>query len=93
MKLHNKHVRLPDGREGYVAGSGLDGLTVIVDGRIVNVLPKDVTVIPPPAAAEHPQPVRTAQRAIQTHHDEENPFPNRPHGLPVLVSGKWSDPQ
>jgi hypothetical protein len=92
MKLHNKHVKLPDGREGYVAGSGLDGLTVIVDGRIVHVLPKDVTVISPPAAAEHPQPVRTAQPPIQTSH-EPNPFPSRPHNLPVLVSGKWSEPQ
>jgi hypothetical protein len=92
MKLHNKHVRLPDGREGYVAGSGLDGLTVIVDGRIVHVHASAVTVIPGPAAAADPEPVRTPQRPIQTSHEEPQ-FPSRPRGLSVLVNDKWSTPQ
>jgi hypothetical protein len=95
MKLHNKHVRLPDGEVGVVVASGLDGLVVVTDGKIVNTLEKDITVIPAPAAAPLPEPVRTAQAPIQTHHplDEEPQFPARPQGLSVLVSNKWSTPQ
>jgi hypothetical protein len=95
MKLHNAHVRLADGREGVVVASGLDGLTVIVDGRIVQAANSTVTVIPAPAAPDLPPPQRTAQRPIQTSHEE----PPRvqvianPYGLPVLVDGRWSAPQ
>jgi hypothetical protein len=92
MKLHNQHVRLPDGREGYVAGSGIDGLTVIVDARIVHAAASTVTVIPPPAAPPLPEPVRTA-KPMQTSHERPIPFPSRPQGLSVLVSEKWSEPQ
>jgi hypothetical protein len=92
MKLLGKWVRLADGRTGHVAGSTLDGYTVVIDGKIV--IAKDVTAIPPPAAAEHPQPQRTAQRPIATSHEPPPPaIVQNPHGLPVLVSGKWSDPQ
>jgi hypothetical protein len=93
MKLHNKHVRLADGREGVVVASGLDGLVIVADGRIVNALPKDVTVIPTPT--EHPEPVRTAQAPIKTHHplDEEPQFLSRPNPRGVLVDGRWSEPQ
>jgi hypothetical protein len=93
MKMLGKYVRLADGREGHVAGSGIDGLTVIVDGRIVMVLPKDVTAIPPPAAAEHPEPVRTARPIATSHEPPPNPFPSRPNPRGVLVDGRWSDPQ
>jgi hypothetical protein len=92
MKILGVWVRLPDGREGHVAASGIDGLVVIVQGRMVTVKPSDATVIPvpPPLAADLPEPVRTAQRPIQTHH----PLDEMPaHNLSVLVSGKWSEPQ
>jgi hypothetical protein len=83
-------VRLADGKVGHIAGATIDGYSVIVDGRIVTT--KDVTPIPSPAAAEHPEPVRTPQRPIQTSH-EPIPFPNRPSPRGVLVDGRWSDPQ
>jgi hypothetical protein len=94
MKLLGTFVRLADGREGHVAGSTIDGYTIVVDGRIVTALPKDVTAIPAPYSPPIPEPVRTAQRPIKTSHEEPpNPFPSRPHNLSVLASGKWSDPQ
>jgi hypothetical protein len=90
LKMLGTWVRLADGRTGHVAASGIDGLVVIVDGRMVTA--KDVTPIAPPAAVAHPDPQRSAQRPIQTSH-EPNPFPNRPQGLSVLVNERWSDPQ
>jgi hypothetical protein len=89
MKLHNQHVRLADGKVGYVAGSGIDGLTVIVDGRIVHVHASTVTVIPPPAAPDLPPPVRTAQ-PMQTSHEPPPRIAN-PNRLSVLVSERWVD--
>jgi hypothetical protein len=89
------HVRLSDGRTGFVCGSGIDGLTVHLDeGRITHALASTVTVIPAPAAPDLPEPVRTPQRLIQTSH--EMPPAARvviPPGMTVLVSEKWSDPQ
>jgi hypothetical protein len=87
LKMLGAWVRLPDGREGHIAGSGLDGLTVIVDGRIVHAANATVTVIPAPAAAEHPQPQRAAQN-FQTSH-EPPPRVENPNRLSVLVSDKW----
>jgi hypothetical protein len=92
MKLHDKHVRLADGREGVVVASGLDGLVIVVDGRIAHAREKDVTVIPTPAAPPLPEPIRTA-KPMQTSHEPPIPFPSRPQGLSVLVSDKWSEPQ
>jgi hypothetical protein len=92
MKLHNKHVRLPDGKVGVVVASGLDGLVIVTDGRIVNALEKDITVLPPPAAAPFPEPQRTTQAPIKTHHTADD-MPADPFGMSVLVSGKWSEPQ
>jgi hypothetical protein len=94
MKLLGKWVRLPDGREGHIAGATIDGYTVVIDGRIVTA--KDVTPIAPPAATEHPEPIRT-QAPIVTHHplDEELPAQviANPLNMAVLVDGKWSLPQ
>jgi hypothetical protein len=87
MKLHDKHVRLPDGRTGVVVGSGIDGLTVIADGRLVHEHASKVEVIEPPAAADPPQPQRTAQN-FQTSHDPP-PRVENPNRLSVLVSDKW----
>jgi hypothetical protein len=93
LKSLGSWVRLPDGRTGHIAGSGIDGLSVIVDGRIVITAANDVTAIATPAAA-HPELVRVPQRPIQTHHTAEEPqFPSRPQGLSVLVNDKWSTPQ
>jgi hypothetical protein len=92
LKMHGAHVRLADGRTGFVCGSGIDGLTVHLDeGRIVHAGNATVTVIPAPVAAEHPQPVRSAQRPIQTSH--EPPRVENPNRLSILVAEKWSDPQ
>jgi hypothetical protein len=88
MKLHNAWVRLPDGREGTVVASGLDGLTIVTEGRIVHAANATVTVIPAPAAPPLPEPVRTAQAAIQTSHEPPARVEN-PNRLSVLVSDKW----
>jgi hypothetical protein len=66
LKMLGTWVRLPDGRSGHVAGMTLDGLSVIIDGRIVMVSMKDVTPIAPPPPAEHPEPVRAPQAPIKT---------------------------
>jgi hypothetical protein len=55
LNLLGSWVRLPDGRSGHVAASGIDGLVVIVDGQMVTVKPSEVTAIPAPTAAEHPE--------------------------------------
>jgi len=56
------HVRLSDGRTGFVCGSGIDGLTIhLAEGRIAHALAKDVTVIPAPVATDPPPQQRTAQ--------------------------------
>jgi hypothetical protein len=88
MKMLGKHVRLADGREGHVAGSTIDGYTIVIDGRIVIAAPKDVTAIPTPAAPDLPPPQRTAQQPIQTSHEPPARVEN-PNRLSVLVSDKW----
>jgi hypothetical protein len=83
MKLLGKWVRLADGREGHVAGATIDGYTVVIDGRIITAKASEVTAIPPPPAAAHPEPVRTAG-PIRTNHED---MPR--NDLSILVSGKW----
>jgi hypothetical protein len=91
---HGAHVRLPDGKVGHIVGHTLDGVSVVADGRLVHALPKDVTEIPAPHSPPIPEPQRSANAPIQTSHE---PPPAQvianPNRLPVLVSGKWSDPQ
>jgi hypothetical protein len=87
MKKLGKWVCLANGKVGHIVGETIDGLTVVVDGRIVHALPKDVTVIPPPVAPEPPQPQRTVQN-FQTSHEP----PARveiPPGGSVMRDGKW----
>jgi hypothetical protein len=91
LKSLGTWVRLPDGRTGHVVASGIDGLAVQIDGRLVTVKPSDVTPIDPPAA-EYPEPQRSAQAPIQTSHEEPQ-FPSRPNPRGILVDGKWSEPQ
>jgi hypothetical protein len=95
MKMHGAYVRLVDGREGFVVASGLDGLTIhTTEGRVAHAAASTVTAIPTPVAPDPPQPQRSTQRPIQTSH--ETPPVQRianPLNMPVLVSGKWSDPQ
>jgi hypothetical protein len=93
MKLHSikllgTHVRLSDGRTGHVAGSTIDGLSVVVDGRMVIAAAQDVTPIPPPAAADPPPPHRTAQASIKTCHDETD-IVVIPPGVSVMRNGQW----
>jgi len=88
------HVRLSDGRTGFVCGSGLDGLTVHLDeGRITYAKPADVTVIPAPTPTDPPPLQRTVQQPIQTSHEPPAQQVKLPPGVSVLVAGKWSDPQ
>jgi hypothetical protein len=91
LKMLGSWVRLPDGREGHIAGSGLDGLVIVSEGKIVHALPKDVTPISPPPSTLSPY-----ARPIQTHHTADDMPAQRiadPFGMSVLVSGKWSEPQ
>jgi hypothetical protein len=59
LKMLGSLVRLPDGRTGHIAGSGLDGVNVICDGRVITVAAADLTAIPPPADPL-PEPARIA---------------------------------
>jgi hypothetical protein len=86
LKMLGSWVRLLDGREGFVAGSTLDGLTVVVEGKIV--VAKDVTAIPGPTPTEHPEPQRSAQPAIKTCHAEAD-IVVIPPGMSVLQNGQW----
>jgi hypothetical protein len=72
LKMLGSWVCLPDGSEGHIAGATLDGLTIVVDGRMVIAAAKDVTPIAPPAAAAHPEPQRTVQAPIKTHHTADD---------------------
>jgi hypothetical protein len=82
------HVRLSDGRTGFVCGSTIDGLTVHLDeGRIAHALAKDVTVIPAPVATDPPPPQRTVQ-PIQTHHAEP-PAEVREYVTVTIPGSKW----
>jgi hypothetical protein len=86
LKSLGTWVRLPDGRVGHVAGMTLDGVAVIIDGRLITAAAKDLTAIDPPAA-EHPEPVRT-QAPIKTCHDEAEVVVIPP-GVSVMRNGQW----
>jgi hypothetical protein len=92
---YGTHVRLSDGRTGFVCGSGLDGLTIHLDeGRIAYANPADVTVISAPTPTDPPPLQRTVQQPIRTSHNEPPAqVVENPKRLPVLVAGKWSPPQ
>jgi hypothetical protein len=89
MKMLGAWVRLADGRKGHVAGATIDGYTIVIDGRIVTALPKDVTAIPAPYSPPIPEPERTAQRPIQTSHEEPPPVQRVeiPPGVSVMRNG------
>ena len=83
------HVRLSDGRTGFVCGSGIDGLTVHLDeGRIAHASAKDVTVIPAPVATDPPQPQRSDQR-IRTNHEPPAEDPQREYVTVTIPGSKW----
>jgi hypothetical protein len=83
---------LADGREGHVVGSGIDGLSLVVDGRLVHVHASKVEVIPTPSGPEPVTPARRPQQ-FQTSHEPPPTIMRKPDLAGVLVSGKWSDPQ
>ena len=98
MKFGNHITAIVNGETvtGHIVGHSLDGLTVqTTDGRIRSVPPALATVIPAPTPTDPTPLQRTVQRPIQTSHEPpvQPAIVQNPHNLPVLVSGKWSDPQ